>query len=97
MTPAILGNYEENGRQYGGFRKGKYMFPTDEVIYGLAASRRAGLTWSFFTARDGSHGYLSQVLFCCETRSSAFDALHTELRPRATDIRSRNRHRNLGD
>lgn len=30
MTPAILGNYEENGRQYGGFRKGKYMFPTDE-------------------------------------------------------------------
>jgi hypothetical protein len=40
MTPAILGNYEENGRQYGGFRKGKYMFPTDEVIYGLAASRR---------------------------------------------------------
>jgi hypothetical protein len=23
----------ENGRMYGGFRKGKYMFPNDEVIW----------------------------------------------------------------
>jgi hypothetical protein len=42
MTPAVLGNYEENGRQYGGFRKGKYMFPNDEVAYNLAAGRRPG-------------------------------------------------------
>lgn len=27
-------NYYENGRMYGGFRKGKYMFPNDEVIWG---------------------------------------------------------------
>lgn len=51
----------------------------------------------FFTVRDGPHGYLSQVLFCCETRSSAFDAFHTELRPWAANIRFRNWHGHLGD
>jgi hypothetical protein len=32
---------------YGGFRKGKYMFPNDEVIWGRLELRcgRSGLTW----------------------------------------------------
>ena len=40
-------NYYENGRMYGGFRKGKYMFPNDEVIWGRLELRcgRSGLTW----------------------------------------------------
>jgi hypothetical protein len=75
-------NYYENGRMYGGFRKGKYMFPNDEVIWG-----RFGVSlweeWAnmgFCTGRDGSHGYLSQILFGRKTRSSPFDSLYTELR-----------------
>jgi hypothetical protein len=37
----------ENGREYHGFRKGKYMFPCDEVIMGLI---RFSVT--FFVARN---------------------------------------------
>ena len=51
MTPAILGNYEENGRLYGGFRKGKYMFPMDEVNYTFAAGCRIGLTETVHSQR----------------------------------------------
>lgn len=39
-SPLIPENYMENGREYHGFRKGKYMFPCDEV-------NLAGLPWIF--------------------------------------------------
>lgn len=35
-------NYMENGRMYGGFRKGKYMFPNDEVIWARLGFFAAG-------------------------------------------------------
>jgi hypothetical protein len=75
-------NYYENGRMYGGFRKGKYMFPNDEVIWGRfgVALWEEWANMGFCTGRDGSHGYLSQILFGRKTRSSPFDSLYTELR-----------------
>lgn len=50
-----------------------------------------------FVERNGSHGHLPQVLLSCQTGCPPFDAFHTELRPRATNIRSGNGHGNLGD
>lgn len=36
QTAAVLpGNYIENRREYHGFRKGKYLFPCDEVCFSI--------------------------------------------------------------
>jgi hypothetical protein len=104
LPPLIPPNYIENGRLYHGFRKGRYMFPCDEVNFldfpdfqQPFSTRGTVLIVGGFTARNGSHGYLSQVLLSCKARNVTFDTFHAQLRSRATDLGSGNGDRNMGD
>ena len=105
VPPPLPSNYVENGRLYHGFRKGRYMYPCDEASLPQFPTILQSLSWradcadlrGFSTGGNGSHGYLSQVLLGREARSITFDALHAQLRSRATDSRLGNWDGNMGN